>query len=420
MLDVLEAVEAGAFLAPTLSATLDRARLSGPDRSLVTDLAYGVARWRLYLDAALAPYLQSPGRLPPRVIHALRAGAFELLVRRTPPHAAVSTWVQEAKGRHPRLGSLVNAVLRRVAGSVAEPPAVTTDPATAVALPAWLWSEFETALGDDAEAAARGMLEPEPLWLTAFSSDAEASLVSDGSEVRAGPLPPGVPTSLSVRAARPLAALAAYQVGLVQPQNPASLYAALALGARTGERVVDLASGRGVKSAVLAASGADVTAVEIDPRRSAAARQNLARLGLSVEHLTADLLAGPVAGIRPQSAARVLLDAPCSGTGTLRGHPEIKLRLAPDDIVKLAMTQRALLTAAADLVAPGGALLYAVCSLTQAEGPAIAAAFAAEHKDFRPAPLDCPLPHRPAGPGGLFVLSTGGLDGFFLAKFERA
>lgn len=432
-LDVLEQVEAGAFLAPALSAVLDRSGLTGPDRSLVTEIVYGVARWRLRLDAALAPLLRSPGRLPPRALLALRAGAFELLVKGTPPHAAVSSWVAVVKRERPALAGVANAVLRRLAGSVpardeSSDPAssprspsgagTTEDLATALALPVWLWRELESALGADARAAAAGMLEPEPLWLTAFSPHASDALRAAGCEVSPGPLGSEVPTSLAVRAPKPLAELDAYREGLVQPQNPASLFVARALGAAAGELVYDLASGRGVKSAVLAASGARVTAVEIDERRGAAAERNLRRLGLTVRHLTADLLAPLPAELEPD-ADRVLLDAPCSGTGTLRGHPEIKLRLEPQDVERLAAQQLRMLGAAAGLVAPGGTLLYAVCALTLTEGPGVAEAFLAEHRSFEPDPPECPLPHVRSGPGGLFVLSVGGLDGFYLARFRR-
>ncbi len=429
-LDVLEQVEAGAFLAPALSGALDRSGLTGQNRSLVTELVYGVARWRLRIDAALAPLLRSPGRLPPRTLHALRAGAFELLVRDTPPHAAVASWAEVVKGETPALTGLVNAVLRRLSRGEgrwdAQDPAteLATDLATALALPAWLWQELESTLGAEARRAAAGMLEPEPLWLTAFSSAATQALEAEGCEVAPGPLGTDVfPRSLAVRASKPLSELAAYREGLVQPQNPASLYVASALGARRGETVYDLAAGRGVKSAALAATGARVTAVEIDARRSAAAERNLARLGLTAQHVVADLLAPlpmplPVQ-LRAAGADRVLLDAPCSGTGTLRGHPEIKLRLKPQDLADLAERQSSMLLAASRLVAPGGTLLYAVCALTLAEGARVAERFLTAAPAFSPDPPECPLPHLRSGPGGLYVLSVAGLDGFYLARFRH-
>jgi len=459
--DVVQRTLDGAYLATTLGAVLDASGLEGAARSFVTDVAYGCVRHLPYLDAALAPSLRDPQRLPPRVRAALRLGAYELLIRHTPPHAAVHAWVEVVKAEAPGLAGLANAVLRKVrppaaaapseaagapgaaeatgargaaeaagAPGPAEAPAFDEGPegvaarALRYALPTWLWRRFVAAMGPVAASrAAAGMLEPEPLWLTAFAPDAAARLEAEGCEVAAGPIgtpderPAGVrfvPVSLRVRSPVPLARLEAYRAGSVQPQNPAALAAALLLGAEPGERVLDLASGRGVKSAVLAALGARVVAVERDARRSRAADANLARLGLAVEHVTGDLLEP----LTLPPAERVLLDAPCSGTGTLRGHPEIKLRLDEEGVGRLAEAQRVMLAHAAALVRPGGTLVYAVCSLTPEEGPAVVAGLLAERPDFEPFPFELPVPSVAAGPGR-FVLPVAGLDGFYLARLRR-
>ncbi len=404
----------GAFLAPTLRATLDAANLSGVDRSLVTDLAYGAVRRLPQLDAVLAPLLSAPQKLPPRVLIALRLGAYELLYRGTPSYAAVDAWVEIAKREQPRLAGLVNAVLRRVR------PLPDSAPRTArAALPAWLLGSFGRALGEElALEAAEAMLEPEPLWLTALTDDALDVLAADGAEVE--PLFPDRPVrlgTLRVRSPVPLDQLEAYRRGLVQPQNPSSLQAALLLGAGPGDEVLDLASGRGVKSAVLAALGADVTAFELDERRSEAAQANLRRLGLTVEHRVADLRAVPDA----EPKGHVLLDAPCTGTGTLRGHPEIKLRITPEQVDELAALQRVMIVNAARLVAPSGVLLYAVCSLTREEGPDVVAHLLQERPDLRPEPLEPALPSAEPANGGVgrYLLPTAGADGFYLARLRR-
>jgi 16S rRNA (cytosine967-C5)-methyltransferase len=375
-------------------------------RAFVTDVAYGVLRWEPALDAALDPLLDAPERLPDRVRDVLRAGAFERAVRGTPPHAAVHAWVEMVKRgpkRHRPLAGLVNAVLRRV--DVAREPLRT--------LPPWLVEEFRTLLGDDdAGRAAEGMLLPEPLWLTAFDlAGATAALERDGALVREGP----VAGSLAVRAPKPLGDLDAFRRGLVQPQNPASLAVVLACEAVPGLRALDLCGGNAVKAAGLAAHGAEVTTVELVPRISAAGRRNLERLGLRAEHVVADLRTPPPLDPAPL----VLLDAPCSGTGTLRGHPEIKRRVTPGAVAELAGLQRELLDTAAALTERGGRLVYAVCALTQDEGPRQTAAFLARHPDFAAVPAALPLPTRLAGAGGV-VLPVDGLDGFFVAAFERS
>jgi len=364
-----------------------------------------VVRWSIWLDAALAPRLRDPDALPPETVAALRLGSYEKLVRGTPPHAAVDAWVELAGRDHPRLRGLVNAVLRRV-----EAPH-DPDPATEASLPEWLWRRFERALGDDAAAAARAMREPAPLWLWALSHEATASLRQDGSRVDTGPLP----GTLRVRPSSRLGDLPAFRQGLVQPMNPASLFVARSVQPAPGERVLDLCSGRGVKAAVLASMGARVEAVEAYPGKLQQARRNLARLGLEAQQRVADVR-DPPSDLAP--ATKVLLDAPCSGSGTLRGHPEIALRLAETDLPALTELQDRLLDGARKLVSLGGTLTYAVCSLTPDEGPERVAAFLARDPSFEPQPLDVPLPQR-ALDGGAFLLPHDGLDGFYLARMRR-
>lgn len=405
-LDVVIRVARGAYLTPALDGALRGAELSRRERALVTDLAYGAVRHRTWLDAALAPNLRDPEGLPPDVREALRMGAYERLVRGTPAHAVANEWVGEIRRRHPGLAGLANAVLRRVA------PPRAPDPATAASLPPWLYARFEDLLGEDAAAATTAMRAPAPLWLLAYADDAAERLRAEGCEVTPGPLP----DTLRVRPSAPLAELRAHQEGAVQPQNPASAQVARTVAPPAGTRVLDLCSGRGVKAALLAAAGADVTAVERDPGKIARAERNLARLGLRVRHHRADLRTLP-AGLRP--AQRVLLDAPCSGTGTLRAHPEIPLRLREDDVAGLTELQDRLLDTAASLTAPQGTLTYAVCSLLRAEGPARVEAFLARHPEFTSAPLEPPLPHR-AFDTGVTILPWDGLDGFYLAQLRRA
>lgn len=413
-LDILERILGGAYLAPALSAALDRAGLPGEERSLVTDLTYGVLRRLPQVDHLLSPHLQAPGKLPPRVRSALRLGAFELAFRGTPPYAAVSAWVEVVKGESKRLAGLVNAVLRRV-----EPLSESAPRAVRAALDEWLLVEFERALGEAAAwEAAQGMLVPSPLWLTALRPEAAQQLSEQGAQVERYPDDGApVPYSLKVRSPVPLAQLRAFREGAVQPQNPSSLQAALLLGAGAGDTVYDLASGRGAKSAVLAAMGSEVVAFELSEARARAAERNLERLGLSVAHRQADLREVPEA----ERAPFVLLDAPCSGSGTLRGNPEIKLRLTEPDVAAAAELQRQLLATAAELVAPGGVLVYAVCSLTRQEGAEVVATTLSELPQFREEEVELRLPSvAPAGGGpGRYVLPLEGLDGFYLARLRH-
>ncbi len=405
-------MQRGAFAAPSLHAAL--AELPDKrDRSLVTELTYGSLRWQIWLEAALKPQLKAPERLPERVRIALQLGAYEVLVKGQARFAVVNEWVNIIKKREPKLAGLVNAVLRRVQVPVAPGPEL------AVSLPDWLYREFERSLGQQAGDAARGMLEPEPLWLAALQPQAQEILRVEDTEVWPGP----VQGSLGARLSVPLAELESYLAGLVQPMNPTSLLAARMLGAGEGDAVLDLASGHGIKAAVLASLGAEVTSVELDADKLKRARRNLKRLQLKVRHVQADLREPP-AELAP--AEFVLLDAPCTGTGTLRGNPEIKLRLRPADVAKASALQSELLASAGKLVAPGGRLLYAVCSLTQAEGPDAVAAFLDANPEFSAMDARSEATKH-AGPelqsltsgAGIFVLPTGGLDGFYLALLQR-
>ena len=395
------------------SAALARALAgvdAGADRALITDVAYGTLRWLPALDAALRARLADAAALPAVVLDALRAGAFERLVRGTPAHAAVHAWVEEVKrlaGPASRLSGLVNAVLRRVdLADAGGPPA-------GVGLPGPLWTHLAAALGPRAAEAARAMLRPEPLWVTVYREDALGSLRAEGAEVSPGPLP----ASWALRPGRALGELTAFREGAIQPQNPSSAAVVSALGAVAGRRVLDVGSGHGIKAAQLAAAGASVEAVEIDPRRSDVGRRNLARLGLRAHHHVADATRR-LTGVPVVDAA--LLDAPCTGTGTLRGHPEIKLRWTPDDVRRAAGRQGAMLAAVAERVRPGGALVYAVCALGLEEGPEVVASFLAEQPAWRAVMPRVPLPTLPAPVGAWLLPDAAGLDGFYLARLERA
>lgn len=404
-LEITRRVSRGAFSSLELDRALNATGLDGRDRSFVTDLVYGSLRHRIWLDAALAPRLRDPEGLPEEVREALRLGAYEKLVRGTSVHAAVGEWVEVVRTPYPRLTGLVNAVLRRVEAPV-DPPL-----ATELSLPPWLWERIHGALADDAEAAVRAMHQPAPLWLTRYGDGAEDALAAEGCEVQAGPLP----RTLRVRPSRPLAQLSAFRSGSVQPQNPASAWVGWSVGAGPGERVLDLCSGSGVKAAQFASAGADVEAFDLSERKLARARANLARLGLAASHRRHDLREIP-ADVEP--ALKVVLDAPCSGTGTLRKNPEIPLRASEHELAGLVGLQDDLLRTAAGLTAPGGTLTYAVCALTPDEGPRRIEEFLVRHPHFVPTPLVPPLPHRTAGPG-VYLLPVDGLDGFFVASLTR-
>ncbi|WP_350243417.1 RsmB/NOP family class I SAM-dependent RNA methyltransferase [Deinococcus sonorensis] len=391
-------LESASFAAPTLDDALQQARLSARDAGLATHLVYGTLRHLPVLDAALAPLLRGPTPLHTRVL--LLCGSFEKLVLGTPPHAVVNEYVTLARqGKQPP--GLINAVLRRV--ELLGP----LDPQST--LPAWLADEYRAAYGDAAPAIFQSLLEPQPLWLRLRPAGVEAL------EEEGGTLEPGANDMYRVQLGRPLRDSAAFRQGWAQPINPASLACVQALGDVSGQPVLDLAGGAGVKAAMLAAAGANVTSVDVVEGKHRAARRNLERLGLQARFVTANLTATP--DLSPAPA--VLLDAPCTGSGTLRAHPEIKLRLTPASVQELADLQGQLLDTAAQLTLPGGVLVYSVCSVTHAEGPDMVEGFLSRHPEFQPEPLpDLDVPAVPSGQGVLTV-PLDGIDGFFIARMRR-
>ncbi|WP_349774803.1 RsmB/NOP family class I SAM-dependent RNA methyltransferase [Deinococcus taeanensis] len=292
----------------------------------------------------------------------------------------------------------MNAVLRRVERS--------PDPTE---LPGWLADVYHGAYGDRAPTVIADLLNAQPLWLS-LSDDGVRALEAEGSLVL-----PGVQGVDRVELERPLRQTTAFQRGQAQPINPASLACVDALGDVQGARVLDLAGGAGVKAAMLATRGAQVTSVDVVARKHDAARANLNRLGLKAEFVTHDLT-------RPLDltpAPFVLLDAPCTGSGTLRSHPEIKLRLTPHAVQEMSRLQASMLPNAAALVEPGGTLVYSVCSVTPEEGPQLVQVFLAEHPAFQAEDVpNVEVPSVPAGPGVL-TIPEGGIDGFFIARLRR-
>jgi 16S rRNA (cytosine967-C5)-methyltransferase len=402
LLNLLHRVHSGAFASRLLATSLDHH--TSLDKSFITDGLYGTLRNYRYLEFCLRPHLARPDKLPTDVLLALQAASYEILFRHTPHHAVVNEWVEIVKQKQPRLAGLVNAVLRKVED-------VNTSEDVKYSVPKFLYQDWETLFTADAPHIARSMTEPEPLWLYAYDSRAQASLEAEGCEVLAGPLA----HTFAVKLSKPLTHLEAFKQGYVQAQNPSSVWITSLLDPQPNERILDLCSGNGIKAAQLSKAGSSVIAVEIDSAKVSQAKQNLKRLHLKANHQTHDL----TKPLELESAAKVLLDAPCTGTGTLRGHPEIKLRLKPDDIQKLATLQKKLLMIASSLVASGGVLVYAVCALTKAEGVETVKWFLKENKRFRPQPFTCLLPNILTECGS-YLLPYEGLDGFFVTKLRSA
>ncbi|MDE2515583.1 MAG: rRNA cytosine-C5-methylase [Rhodospirillales bacterium] len=375
------------------------------DRAAGHRLAAAVLRRLGTLDAALEPFLT---RAPPDPVrHILRIGAAGLLLLDTPAHAGVATAVALAHARGlSRFAGLVNAVLRRLAeaGSAAleglDSPRLDTPP--------WLWA----AWGTRARAIAEAHQHEAPIDLTLMPGETPppGGIALPGGSLR---FPPGTRVG----------ELPLYQAGAFWVQDAAAALPARLLAPRQGERIADLCAAPGGKTAQLVAAGARVWAVERDRGRARRLRENLDRLRLSAEIVIADAARWGEAG----SCDAVLLDAPCSATGTIRRHPDVPHLKRPRDVETLNVAQDRLLDAAARLLRPGGRMIYAVCSLQPEErGARIAAAIARTglvHAPFSAAELGF-LPEARDAAGNLATdpalwLETGGMDGFFAARLVK-
>jgi 16S rRNA (cytosine967-C5)-methyltransferase len=385
-----------------LDAALDRLpKLEPRDRAAAHRLAACVLRHAGSLDEILLPFLR---RSPPdEVWQILRLGAAAFLFLDTPAHAAVATSVELTRSKKlAPFSGLVNAVLRKV---VAQGPSVLEElDMPRLDTPAWAWASWGAA----ARAIAEAHAHEAPLDVSTLPG-----FVPDGGEV----LPTGsyrFPPGTSVHE------VPGFSEGKVWVQDTAATLPARLLAPAQGERVLDLCAAPGGKTAQLAASGATVTAVERDKARMATLQGNLQRLGLSAELVTADASQWHPA----QKFSAILLDAPCSATGTARRHPELLHLRKPQDFAKVTALQDKLLDAAAAMLAPGGRLIYAVCSLQPEEGAARVDA-ACARLGLKRAPLSLPeLPEAVTAQGdirthpGLWT-ERGGMDGFFIARLVK-
>lgn len=365
-------------------------------------------------DRLLGPHLRRP---PPAAVHAaLHLALAEHFAEGVPAHAAVSaavTLAAEAGG--PALAGLANAVLRRVLAAGPEAWAA----AAPGKLPAWLRRRLVAAWGGAAVAAMEAAHEAgAPLDLTPREPEAAAALAARlGAEL----LPTG---SLRLRGTAQVSALPGYAGGEWWVQDAAAAIPARVLAPRRGERVLDLCAAPGGKTLQLCAAGARVTALDASAPRLARLRANLARTGLAAEVVQADALAWRA----PAPFPALLLDAPCSATGTIRRHPDLPHVKDGSELPALLALQARLLDRALELVAPGGRLVYATCSLLPEEGEGQIAAALARHPGLRTLPEALALPGIApewiTPEGGLrlrpdFWPERGGMDGFFIACLVR-
>jgi 16S rRNA (cytosine967-C5)-methyltransferase len=387
--------------------------LAPQDRGFARALVMATLRNLGPIDRMLDPCLQ---REPPEAVRMiLRLGAAQLFHLDTPAYAAVDSSVvlaQDAPATR-AFKALVNAVLRRLGR---EGPRLA---APADFAPPWLFARWRAAFGEANAIAVAAQIAIEPATDLTARDPAEVALLAEALE--ATPLAGG-----SLRRAGGRGRIEewpGFEEGRWWVQDAAAAIPARLLAARTGETALDLCAAPGGKALQLAAAGAQVTAVDRSGQRLGRLVDALARTGLAAEVVTADAETWDDGRLFDA----VLLDAPCSASGTFRRNPDVLWTLRPPDIAKIADVQSRLLDAAARRVKPGGRLVYCVCSLEPEEGEAQARAFLKRHAQFAPLPAapgeGCAPAARLTPDGWLRLLPhqlDGGMDGFFVARFLRA
>ena len=414
VLDVV--LHRGRSLKATLAAALPA--LADPrDRALVEAIVFAALRQRARFDAALGQWLSKPLGQRDHELRALLHAGFAQQSLDMPAHAVVAATVDAARalGR-PHQAGLVNAVLRRAQREGL--PAADA----AAAWPEWLARQVRADWPRDADAIFAASLEAAPMWLRvharATTRDAYLDRLREAG-VDAS-LDERLPDAIRLASALPVQQLPGFDAGVVSVQDGAAQRVADALSPKAGARVLDACAAPGGKAAHLAERDPSlrILALDVDQRRVRRMQDAFARLKLGVDAKAADALQ-PDAWWDGTPFDAILLDAPCSATGIVRRQPDVLLHRRESDLAALAATQSNLLDALWPLLAPGGALLYATCSILRAENAAQVEAFLARAPDAALEPLDAAFGHD-AGFGTQRLPGEGGMDGFFYARLRKA
>jgi 16S rRNA (cytosine967-C5)-methyltransferase len=416
--DVIGGQSLNQALPPRLAQVADR------DRAFLQQLCYGALRDAPKLFAVLDLLLQKPLRERDADLRGLLlAGLHQLESMRVPDHAAVASTVSAcaALKKHWARG-LVNAVLRRYQRE-RDTLLAGLDAAAAAAHPRWLYDRVNAQWPDSADAilAANNTQPPMTLRVNRARTTRGAyldALASAGIAALPGDLSPE-----AVRLAAPcdVHTLPGFDDGECSVQDEAAQLAAHLLDAQPGDTVLDACAAPGGKAChtlELEAALGELVAMDIDAARLQRVQDNLERLALNAEVLCADA-ANPGNALTGRAFDRILVDAPCSATGVIRRHPDIKLLRREDDIAQLAAQQRAVLDGLWPLLKPGGTLLYVTCSILREENEAVVTAFVDATADARVQPLVVPW-GRDTGNGRQLLPATDGPDGLFFSLLRRA
>ncbi len=395
------------------------------DLALLRELSFGTLRLLPRLDALAGVLLRRPLKAADADLEALLLiGLYQLAAMRVPAHAAVAATVGATRGlQKPWAAGLLNAVLRRFQREQAQLlERVDANAAAHWLFPDWLLARLRTAWPAQWEAIVEASNTRAPMHLrvnlTGSNRAAYLELLR-GAGINATPLADS-DCGLRLDEPVPTSRLPGFSDGLVSVQDSGAQRAARLVDPRPGERVLDACAAPGGKTAHLlehAGAGIDLTALDIDAARLEPLRANLARLGLQARVVVGDA-AHPAGAWADQTYQRILLDAPCSATGVIRRHPDIKRLRRDSDIPVLAATQASMLDAIWPLLAPGGRMLYATCSVLPEENQEQVRAFLERHADAHACPIDVPWGIA-CEPGRQLLPHRDDSDGFYYALVEK-
>jgi len=430
----------GSTMDPLFDAfVMENPLLTDLDKAFAREIVYGVLRWRGRLDWIIAAYSRiKPSRLERAILAILRMGAYQILfMDRVPAAAAVDESVKLAKGlRKKEATAFVNGILRSIAEGRKEItyPDLQTNPIEYIAAfhshPLWLVRRWVDQFGRDETIAlceANNHFPPLTVRVNTLKASREAVIKRLHDQgIEASPTPFS-PAGLRIKDPPSLASWGPLQQGWLQVQDEAAQIVSLILAPKPGERILDLCAAPGGKTTHLAQLMQDqgeIIAVDVSPAKLEIVQENCRRLGIAIVKVKAFDATRPLP-FAPGSFDGCLVDAPCTGLGTLRRHPEGKWRIKEQDILRLQEMQGQILRQAAPLIKKdGGILVYSTCTLTQEENEGVISAFLSEHKEFS---LEHVSSLLPPGCEGL-VDEQGCLrtlphrhktDGFFAARLRR-
>ncbi len=419
---VIQQVLQGRNLESALQSVADR--LPEKERALTAEISYGVCRWYFQLDALLKLLLDKPIKSSQRVIHALMlAGLYQLLHTRIPAHAAVSeTVAATGKLRKGWAKSLTNAVLRRfLREQQSLLQQLDSSDAAQLSMPQWLLQRLQQAWPGEWRQIAESYLQRPPMTLrvNCSKSSVEAAIAELASAGVAAHAFAQIDSALMLEKPAAVELLPGFSSGYLSVQDAGAQFAAMLLDAQPGDEVLDACAAPGGKTTHILERqpDANVTAMDVDAVRLQRVEENLQRLGQQARLMTGDV-SQQHGEWRDRSYERILLDVPCSATGVIRRHPDIKLLRKAGDVESLARRQQQILESVWPLLKSGGVLLYVTCSLLPEENQQQIEAFLARHEDAREQAIALAVGDKQSA-GWQILPGESHMDGFYYALLGK-